>query len=145
MARFNGWRLTRAGIVFIIVAILLAVTVFGVVRFIQQRGEQVRQDEATEIALQNQEEQSNTPIIAEETPANEGGEAATTEEGATAGQQGQQGGATSGSSTDSSTPQTGTTELPATGIESFVPIVVLAMVAFGAAHLIQNRRTQSQN
>lgn len=152
MARFNGWRLTRAGLIFIVVAILLAVTVFGVIRFVQQRGEQARQDEATQIALQNQDEQSETPVIAEDAPAGEGSgaattesstgtapgnSAATTEEGAAAGAP------SNGSSTNAAIPQTGTTQLPATGIGNILPIILLALAAFGAAHVIQNKRSQA--
>lgn len=150
MARFNGWRLTRAGLIFIVVAILLAVTVFGVIRFVQQRGEQARQDEATQIALQNQDEQSETPVIAEDAPAGEGSGAATTESstgtapGSATTEEGAAAGAPSnGSSTNAAIPQTGTTQLPATGIGNILPIILLALAAFGAAHVIQNKRSQA--
>lgn len=150
MARFNGWRLTRAGLIFIVVAILLAVTVFGVIRFVQQRGEQARQDEATQIALQNQDEQSETPVIAEDAPAGEGSGAATTESstgtapGSATTEEGAAAGTPSnGSSTNAAIPQTGTTQLPATGIGNILPIILLALAAFGAAHVIQNKRSQA--
>ena len=150
MARFNGWRLTRAGLIFIVVAILLAVTVFGVIRFVQQRGEQARQDEATQIALQNQDEQSETPVIAEDAPAGEGSGAATTESstgtapGSATTEEGAAAGTPSnGSSTNAAIPQTGTTQLPATGIGNILPIILLALATFGAAHVIQNKRSQA--
>ena len=56
MARFATWRPTRAGIIFTVVVLLLAGAVFAGAWFVQQRGEQVRQQEAADIAQQNLEE-----------------------------------------------------------------------------------------
>lgn len=63
MASLSGMRVTRAGIIFIIVAVALAALVFGGLYFAQQRGEQVRRDEAAEIARQNLENDSNQPVV----------------------------------------------------------------------------------
>lgn len=128
MARFNGWRLTRAGIVFIIVAALLAVAVFAGLKYAQQRGEQVRRDQASEIARESQNEP--TPVIAEETPA-----PATTDETG------------DGGSPDVavSTPAPATTPapaaLPATGMADFFPMIALALLAYTATMYVSSRRT----
>ena len=50
MASIRGWRITRAGMIFIAVIIGLALLAFTVLYVAQQRGEQARQDEAAEIA-----------------------------------------------------------------------------------------------
>lgn len=72
MARFTVWRPTRTGIIFIVVTVLLAAAVFAGAWYVRERGEQVRQQEAAEIARQNLEEESETPVIAEETAPAEG-------------------------------------------------------------------------
>jgi cbb3-type cytochrome oxidase subunit 3 len=58
MAIFNGWRITRAGVVFVIGILVLAGLVFGGIWFVNERGEQARRDEAINIAQQQLEEQS---------------------------------------------------------------------------------------
>jgi len=63
MASIRGWRITRAGMIFIAVIIGLALLAFTVLYVAQQRGEQARQDEAAEIARENLEEQANQPIV----------------------------------------------------------------------------------
>ena len=59
----SGWRITRAGGIFIVVTLLLAGLVIGGIYFVSQRGEQVRQQEAAEIARQNLEESSDRPVV----------------------------------------------------------------------------------
>ena len=129
MARFTGWRVTRAGIIFIIVAVVLAALVLVGVRFAQQRGEQARQNDAAEIARQNQES-SDTPAIAEATPT-------PTEETPAA---------TEGTSTPdvASIAPAAPSALPETGIGNFVPVVLLALVTYGAVRFALDRRTQFQ-
>lgn len=63
MASLSGMRITRAGIIFIVVVVALAALLFGGLYFAQQRGEQVRRDEAAEIARQNLENDSNQPVV----------------------------------------------------------------------------------
>lgn len=63
MASIGKLRVTRAGIIFIIVAVALAALVFGGLYIAQQRGDQARRDEAAEIARQNLENDSNQPVV----------------------------------------------------------------------------------
>ena len=128
MARFNGWRLTRAGFIFIVVTLLLAVVVFAGVRFAQQRGEQVRQDEAAEIARQNQDE-SDTPVIAVDTPAPE--------------ETGQQ--ASGGTVATTDTTQAAPAALPETGVANFLPVLLLAVATYGATWAVRGRRAAVVN
>jgi cytoskeletal protein RodZ len=127
MARFNGWRLTRAGFIFIVVAILLGIAVFASVRFVQQRGEQVRQDEATEIARQNQQ-QAEAPVIARESTPSE--DAPADEESATTGP---------------STPSTAPEALPQTGAEGILPIIAIAAMTYGTTLVVRERRRLATN
>ena len=73
MTRLSESGISRVGtiIIFIIVALVLAGLVWLGYNFIQDRGEQVRRDEATEIARENLEEQSETPVISEDESENE--------------------------------------------------------------------------
>jgi Flp pilus assembly protein TadB len=66
MAIFNGWRITRAGIIFVAGLVILAGLVFAGVYWVAQRGEQARREEAIQVAEQNLEQQSD-PIAQEET------------------------------------------------------------------------------
>lgn len=63
MATMSGWRITRAGIIFIVVTLLLAGLVIGGTYVVRERGEQARQQEAAEIARQNLEEASEGPVV----------------------------------------------------------------------------------
>ncbi len=58
MAIFNGWQITRAGVVFVVGVIVLIGLVFGGVWMVRERGEQARRQEAAKIAQQNLEDQS---------------------------------------------------------------------------------------
>jgi len=127
MASFNGWRLTRAGFVFIIVTLLLAVLVFAGVRFAQQRGEQVRQDEATQIARDNQSDEQ-TPAIGQETPVPQD-------------TQPQSSGVAAPSGPTAAAPEA----LPETGIASILPILLLAAVTYIVAGRMQQRRAVAAN
>jgi FtsZ-interacting cell division protein ZipA len=55
---FNGWRITRTGIVFILGTIVLIGLVVGGIWLVRERGEQARRQEAVKIAEQNLEDQS---------------------------------------------------------------------------------------
>lgn len=131
MARFNGWRLTRAGIVFIIVVIVLAVLVFAGLRFAQQRGDQVRSDEAAKIALESQNEQ--TPAIAEDTPTPAPNDQQSSNDAEQA--------APAAPATPSSDAPAA---LPETGITSIFPILFLAAATYGGTRFVRQRRSQFQ-
>jgi cytoskeletal protein RodZ len=107
--------------VFIIVMIVLAVLVFFGIRAVQQRGEQARNDQATEIARQNQEE--STPTIAEESPAPE--QTSTNEEDAPI----------------IPAPTTPSPDvLPETGVESILPILLLGAATYVTTRVIRDRQ-----
>lgn len=122
MARITQWRPTRTGIIFLIVTLILAVVVFGAIRLVQYRGEQVRQQEAAKIAQQNLEESSNTPVIAEDpSPSSEADQSDPNASGAT--------------------PQPDVDVLPNTGTDE-VPIMIGVIgLAFASAYYISSRRT----
>lgn len=131
MARFATWRPTRTGIIFIVVALLLAGAVFAGAWFVQQRGEQVRQQEAAEIAQQNLENESETPVIAEE----EAEDAAPTNEGAVQ------------STTDASEGQVAANSpeaLPATGGEIVPLLATFLLTLTAAAYVVSRRQLQAR-
>lgn len=125
MAGLNGWRLTRAGVVFVAGIIVLALVVFGVIMFVRERGEQARRDEAIAVAEQNletQSEVSNTPVS--EPEESEGDDAWTN---------------TAPGTPVDMTP--GAAELPETGIEGIGPVVILALMTLAIAYYATSRRT----
>lgn len=61
MAIFNGWQITRTGVVFVIGIIVLVALVFGGIWLVRDRGEQTRRQEAAKIAQENLESQSEAP------------------------------------------------------------------------------------
>jgi len=127
MAAFNGWRLTRAGVVFVVGIIVLALVVFGVIMFVRERGEQARRDEAIAVAEQNLEAQSevstsetsDTTTETETTPAESAPTVPTP--------------------TTPSAQQTA--QLPATGIEGIGPVIILAFVTLAISYYATSRRT----
>jgi hypothetical protein len=123
MAIFNGWRITRAGVVFVIGILVLAGLVFGGIWFVNERGEQARRDEAITIAQQQLEEQSE---VATET--NNGTVPADEEE--------ENGPAPSTSGEER-------VELPETGPE-IVHILAIAALALSAAYYVRSRRALAQ-
>lgn len=147
MASTMGWRPTRAGFIYVIIAIILAATVFGVAWFVQQRGEQVRQQEAAEVAKENLENQTDTPVIAEEseTPAPE-----TPGSGATDGEEvavtDPNNGSTQNEGATSAPPAGNTTkELPVTGPGSaLISLLGIAGVTYTISLFIVSRRTARQ-
>jgi FtsZ-interacting cell division protein ZipA len=127
MAIFGGWRLTKAGILFIVGIILLGGLVTGGIFLVKNRGEAVRRDEAIKVAQQNLEDQSkvatqpvNVPSASEDTTKTE-----------------------TPASTDAAAPQADVTELPETGMDDILAIGRVAMVAvlaFSVASYIASRR-----
>ena len=120
MATMSGWRITRAGIIFILVALLLVGVVIGASYLLRERGEQVRQQEAAEIARQNLEEASDEPVvIARDEP--------------------EQAEAGSGANTPGTTGEPVPTELPETG-PSLSLLLGSVMVTAAFAAFWQSRR-----
>ena len=66
MANFAGWRPTRSGIMYVLVALLAAGLVFAGAWYVRERGEQVRRQDAADIARQKLEEASETPVLAQD-------------------------------------------------------------------------------
>ena len=136
MASGNGWRVTRAGIGFVIVLIVLGLLVFAVVSYVQQRGEQARREEAAKIAQENLDSQSEQPVIAddgqseEENPPQQSGSNSNTN-----------------TNTDEDTPDELSTTgkpvtpdvMPETGIGPAEIIAVVALTA-STAYFIASRR-----
>lgn len=124
MASLSGMRITRAGIIFIIVAVALAALVFGGLYVAQQRGEQVRRDEAAEIARQNLENDSNKPVVIGE-------------------DQGVSNGVVDDGRNDSQT-DTGSTpeQLPETGGELSSLIAVFGITFAVSAYIVSRRAAQ---
>ncbi|MDB5161654.1 MAG: hypothetical protein JWM52_162 [Candidatus Saccharibacteria bacterium] len=132
MAIFNGWRITRTGVVFVIGVIVLAGLVFGGVLLVRERGEQARRQEAIKIAEQNLENQSSAPAASNDSSTSSSTETAT-----------KPGVETSQTSTDTTTVATSSTEttseLPQTG-PSFYPVIIVALLALAAAYYLTSRR-----
>lgn len=123
MAIFNGWRITRAGVVFVVGILVLAGLVFGGIWFVNERGEQARRDEAIKIAEQQLEEQSEV--------------ATETNSGTVSADEEQENGAT---------PSTGSeenVELPETGAE-IMQILAVTMLTLSVAYYVSSRRALGQ-
>jgi hypothetical protein len=123
MAIFDGWRITRAGVVFVVGILVLAGLVFGGIWFVNERGEQARRDEAIKIAEQQLEEQSE---VATET---NNGTAPAEEEGA--------------NGPILSTSGEENVELPETGPE-IVHILAITALTLSAAYYVGSRRALGQ-
>lgn len=126
MASNSGWRITRAGSIFIIVVVALAALLFGGVYLAQQRGERVRRDEAAEIARQNLENESNKPVVIGEDQAVNG---QVEEEAAASG----------GSVTATAAPE----QLPQTGPET-ATMLALFMLSLAVASYMASRQAARQ-
>ncbi len=144
MASTMGWRPTRAGIIYLVIAIILAAIVFGVAWFVRERGDQARQQDVVEVAKENLEESSDTPVIAEE-------EEETSNEGTTG--TGNDVAVTdtnnSGTQTRDSSAAPGTensaAELPVTGPASnLATLVLIAVATYGLTSVIVSRRSARQ-
>lgn len=115
MAAFTGWRITRAGMIFIIGVVLLAALAFVSVYIVVQRGEQARREEA--IAVAEKQLEAETEVIAQETPASEAPVTDTTDEAA----------------------PPATEALPETGATPAV-IIAVAAITMAGAYYVQSRR-----
>ena len=121
MAAFNGWRLTRTGILFVVGIIVLAGLVFGGIYIVRDRGEQARRTQAIDIAEQNLQDQSQTAAQ----PATDTTPAAPSDNTETA-------------STPAPTAPA-TAELPVTGPNAS-SIVIVSILALTAAFYVTSRR-----
>lgn len=117
MAIFQGWRITRAGVVFVGGLIILAVLIFGGIWFVQNRGEQTRREEAIKVAEQNLQEQSKPPV-----------ETTTETEVAT---------------TDTTPPASNEAALPETGIE-IGHVLAITVLSLATGYFVTSRRAVRQ-
>ena len=129
MATFDGWRLTRTGVVFVVGVVVLAALVFAGIWYVQQRGEQARRAEAIKVAEETLKDQSE---IAVETKPDNGAVNSGTVNPQT------------GSSTTTNSTTTNTaTELPATGPE-IANIAIITVLALSVAYYMASRRAADQ-
>jgi len=132
MAIYNGWRITRAGVVFVAGIIVLAALVFGGIWLVRERGEQARRAEAVAIAEQNlQAESEATPPA--ETGSEEASSTTETTETGVAVTEGTQ--AVAG---------TDATELPATGAD-LSSLVIVTIVSLAISYFVASRRALLQS
>lgn len=135
MAIFGGWRLTRAGILFIVGVLVLGAIVTGGVFMVKNRGEAVRRDEAIKIAEQTLKDESEVATQPVNTPES------TENEEQTTGSAG-----SNGSASDSDTVVVATEnaeELPATGPEELRALgrlLAVALLAFSVTAYVSSRR-----
>lgn len=122
MAILGGWRITRAGMLFVGGIIVLAALVFGGIWLVRERGEQARREDAIKVAEENLQKQSEVATQ----PTNNAQQDNSSEQ------------------TPTSVPQTGVEELPATGIEDLAPVLVLAIVALAAGYYVSSRRALAE-
>ncbi len=144
MASQNAWRITRAGIIFIIVVLLLGVATYAGIYFLKERGEQARQDEASKIARENLDDETKGPdVIAEDKTDDKQDDNGGTAGGATSNDDEDTTNGT-GTVTDGGTKNddkiVDSTNLPQTGPELYGLIAVIAMTFAGTA-FVTSRRT----
>jgi lysozyme family protein len=135
MAVFGGWRITRAGVLFIVGILVLGGLVTGGIFLVKNHGEAVRHDQAVKIAEQNLKDQSQTstqPVTTDTSSNSDQTNTATTDSNST-------------TNTDTSTATTGTdaTTLPETGVDGLQVLgqtVIIAIVALSVAYYVSSRR-----
>lgn len=127
MAIFGGWRLTKAGILFVIGIVVLAGLVTGGVFLAKNRGEAARREEAVKIAEQNLEDESKVAV--ETTPVAE----ATDEAEETATEAAEE--TVVAAAAPEVLPQTGPAELQAIG-----NILIVTLLALSTSFYIASRR-----
>lgn len=113
---------------FIVIGVILAIVLVGAIYGVRQRSEQVRRDQAVGSL---EEEQTGEGEVNQATPAPDGGDAQEdSEPGSTATPERSQ---VNGAPGDAE-------ELPATGAESILPIVMIAVLAFAGTAYCNSRR-----
>lgn len=142
MAVFGGWRLTRAGIFFVIGILVLGGLVTGGIFLVKNHGEAVRRDQATKIAEQNLKDQSQTAAHpATATGSNNAG--GTDKTGTNTSTTNTSTTDTSANGTSSTTATNNASQLPVTGINDLQFIgqaAILALLALSAAYYVSSRR-----
>jgi cytoskeletal protein RodZ len=134
MAAFNGWRLTRTGILFVVGILVLGGLVTGGIFLVKNHGEAVRHDQAVKIAEQNLKDQSQTstqPVTSSD--SSNSGNSSNTDTTT----------ATDGSTDTTTTAAASPSELPVTGIDDLQFIgraAMLAVLALSAAYYVASRR-----
>lgn len=119
-------KVTRQGIIsiakYLLVALALATVVVAIALFVNQRGEQARHQDATEVVTQN-EGGTSTEQIAVDTPPETNTTNKPTENHS--------------DDDDSTSPE----ELPVTGLNTFLyTIVVLGLLTLSTTHFFMSRR-----
>ena len=139
MVILGGWRLTRAGILFIVGILVLGGLVTGGIFLVKNHGEAVRRDQAVKVAEQNLKDQSRVatqPVNANSTSSNADSDAAKTNSTTTD---------TGTSSATNTAVVAGSTAaaLPETGIDDVKTLgstFIVAIFTFSVASYIASRR-----
>ena len=139
MAAFGGWRLTRAGVLFVIGIIVLAGLVTGGVFLVKNRGESARRAEAVKVAEQELKDQSEvaTQPVEEQTDkaAEEVAKADAEAAKAAATAKAEADKAAVAAATASQLPQTGPEEMAALG-----RILIVTILAVSVSFYVASRR-----
>lgn len=131
MAILGGYRLTKAGILFIIGILVLGGLVTGGVFLVKNHGEAVRHDQAVKIAEQNLKDQSKTGVQ----PVNTSDSSNSNKTDATE---------TTGTDATATTAGASAADLPVTGIDGLQVLegsATLAILALSVAYYVSSRRT----
>ncbi|MDB5180112.1 MAG: hypothetical protein JWN12_744 [Candidatus Saccharibacteria bacterium] len=138
MAVLGGWRLTRAGVLFIVGILVLGGLVTGGIFLVKNHGEAVRHDQAVKVAEQNLKDQSQTATQ----PTNTSGSSDSTNAGTT-----NTAGTDTSTSSTTAAGNSSTTELPVTGIDDLQVLgraAILAVLALSAAYYVTSRRASQR-
>lgn len=132
-------QVTRAGVALTVGIIVLTGLIAGALYWVKETGEQARREDAIAIAERNLEEQSRN-----EEAANDGAPSESTDEEAPndtsttiPGESSDDAPAGNG---QPNVPQTGVSELPATGSEGVASLVAVAALSISVALYVQSRR-----
>lgn len=137
-------RITRAEVALTVGIILVTGLIIGGFFWARESSEQARRNEAIKVAEQNLQGLAN-----EDTALNKGDENSGSGEGATGSEEGtsnestneSSGSTSTENSTDTAQNDTSVSELPATGIESALPVMAAAALAFSITAYVQSRRS----
>lgn len=133
MAVFGGWRLTRAGILFVVGILVLGGLVTGGIFLVKNHGEAVRHDQAVKVAEQNLKD--NSKVATQPTPSTDANN--TSNNGVTHSD-------TNAAPATTPNPEgASASQLPVTGIDDLQVIgraAILAVVAFVAVSYVSSRR-----
>lgn len=138
MAALGGWRLTRAGILFVIGILVLGGLVTGGIFLAKNRGEAVRRDQAVKVAEQTLKDQSSS---------DSSGTAKSTDDTGTQTNSGATGTSTTPANTGATTTATAPSALPVTGPDTLVElgnILAVTILALSVAFYISSRSSHSK-